>query len=175
MPYAKPSQRALPARLVLFLLVAGLVAVPATALAKTYYVDPVAGNDQWTSGLAQYPSFPWKTVKRALGVAQAGDVVLVKATGTIAEAIESRRDGTATAPITLRCMAAGACTVQPPAGANGVFVSHNYFVLDGFKIQNASIGVRYGAHDGGDGPLFGGIVQNNIVQGSTSNGVQCAN
>ncbi len=134
---------------------------PLPAVAKTFYVDPVAGDDAHRKRQAKDPATAVKTVKRALSFALAGDTVHVLVTGASVDladggAIESKRDGTATAPITIRCGTPGACAFQPPAGEHGFFISHNYHVVDGFKVVNPRAGFRFGAHDNGDGPLFGG-------------------
>jgi hypothetical protein len=157
-----------------------LAAMPGTALARTFYVNPVTGSNEMTESQAQSPATPVKTVKRALRWAGGGDTVLVVVPSppnpvALVEpaTIESKRDGAAGAPIVVRCETAGLCVWTPPAGTNGFFVSHNHHIIDGFKVVGGRTGIQVGEHDGG-GPLFGGIVQNNIVQGAASNGVQCA-
>jgi hypothetical protein len=157
-------------------------AAPAAAVARTFYVNPLTGSDAVFQGQAQQPTTPVKTVKRALRWAVAGDTVLVvvpSAPAAVALAdtatIESRIDGTAGAPITIKCQVAGLCQWAPPAGTNGFFVSHNHHVLDGFAVVGGNMGIRWGAHEGGDGPLFGGVIQNNSVEDPANNGIQCAN
>ncbi len=158
-----------------------LVASPGSAWARTFYVNPSTGINANTMGQAQNPATPWKTVKRALGVADAGDTILVMVptpgtpmvlTGVEPETIASKRDGAAGAPIAIRCQEAQLCVWTPPAGTNGFFVSHDHHVIDGFKVTGANKGIVFGAHDGG-GPLVGGVIQNNLVQGANSNGIDC--
>jgi len=155
-------------------LVLGLVAVPHAALARTFYVDRVKGNDANTASQAQSASTPWKTIKRALSTAVGGDTVLVKP-GTYMESVESKRDGTATALLTLRSFTAGAAIIQPPSGTNGFFISHSYHVIDGFGVTNAVNGIKAGPHDTTNGPVVGLLVQNNVVYGNSNNGIQFNN
>jgi parallel beta-helix repeat protein len=167
-----------------------LIGSTQTAWARTLYVNPISGLDSRTRQEAQDPGTPWKTVRKALEVAGGNpaivDTVVVQVPAPhnaddpvpLAEpegTIESKRDGAAGAPITIVCEVPRGCLLSPPAGTNGFFVSHNHHVIDGFKVVGANIGIRVGPHDGSAGPVFGGIVQNNLVQGASSNGVQCAN
>src|SRR5262245_37053994 len=87
----------------------GLLLAPQAVFARTFYVDTVSGSNLNTVAQAQNPATPWKTIKRALGVAIGGDTVIVKP-GTYMESVESKRDGTSGAPIVLRSSTAGAAT-----------------------------------------------------------------
>src|SRR5262245_7355504 len=116
---------------------------PAPAAASpTYYVDGVAGDDTRTALQAQNPATPWKTIKKAVstgglfgitksGVVLAGYTVLVQP-GTYMESVESKRDGLATDPVTIKAATRGAATILPPPATNGFFISHHYHVIDGF-------------------------------------------
>ena len=136
---------------------------PGAVVARTFYVNPVTGSDAVFQFAAQNPKTPVKTVKRALGWAVGGDTVLVVVPSppnpvALADAgtIESKVDAPAGTSIAIKCEVAGLCVWTPPAGANGFFVSHNNHVIDGFTVVGGNIGIRWGAHDGGDGTLFGG-------------------
>jgi parallel beta-helix repeat protein len=152
----------------------GLFFTPASASARTFYVDAAKGNDFFGATAAQNPNFPWRTIKRAMGVAVGGDTVLVKP-GTYGESVESKRDGTPTSLIVLRSTVVGGAVIQPPAGTNGFFISHNYHTLDGFKVTGAVTGMKLGAHDGGNGPVVGLLIQNNTISNNSSNGIQVTN
>ncbi|HJZ59828.1 MAG TPA: right-handed parallel beta-helix repeat-containing protein, partial [Gemmataceae bacterium] len=123
---------------------------------------------------SQNPSFPLKTIKKGISFAVGGDTVIVKP-GTYMEAVESKRDGTATSPIILQSSAVGGAVIVPPTGSNGFFVSHNYHTIDGFTVKQAVTGMKLGAHDGGNGPVVGLLIQNNTVRDSSSNGIQVTN
>src|SRR5262245_61092175 len=79
---------------------------PGIGWARTFYVDASNGNDLFGSLLSQNPSFPLKTIKKGISFAVGGDTVIVKP-GTYMEAVESKRDGTATSPIILQSSAVG--------------------------------------------------------------------
>jgi parallel beta-helix repeat protein len=160
--------------------------LPAVALAgPTYYVDGVSGDDLRTAAQASDPATPWKTIKKAVsaggligmtnkGVVLDGYTVVVQP-GLYLESVESKRDGLATAPVTIKAATPGTVTIRPPAGTNGFFVSHHYHVIDGFVVTGASVGIKLGPHDGGDGPVTGLVARNNQVSGNSNNGIQFAN
>lgn len=153
---------------------ATLLLFPAVAVAKTYYVDVVTGDDTRSSKTATSPSTPVKTIKVGLSFANPGDTVIVKP-GLYREAVESKRDGLFGASITLKSETAGGATIQPLVStSNGVFISHNYFTIDGFDITGGLKGIKAGDHDGG-GPIFGVVVKNNEVYGNSDIGVQFEN
>jgi parallel beta-helix repeat protein len=163
-----------------------LVLCHTAALASpTYYVDGTTGDDARTAAQAANPATPWQTIKKAVsaggligmtskGVVLDGYTVSV-APGMYVESVESKRDGLSTAPVTIKAATPGSVTVQPPAGTNSFFVSHHYHVIDGFVVSGGNIGIRLGAHDGGEGPVNGLIARNNKVYGNTSNGIQFMN
>lgn len=139
---------------------------------KTYYVGAEIGDDTRSELEARDPNTPWKTIKKGIGVVIAGDTLIVQA-GTYNESIESKRDGSEEAPITIQ--ANGTVLIQPPAGKPGFFVSHNHTIIDGFTVSGGTIGLRLGPHDGGDGPVAGIIVRNNTATGNSNNGIQFVN
>jgi len=147
-----------------------LALAPELAQARTFYVDAANGNDFFGTTAAQNPSFPWKTIKRAMGAAIGGDTIKVKP-GTYSESVESKRDATQTSPIILQSTLVGGAIIKPPAGTNGLFISHNYHTVDGFTVKLGLSGVKLGAHDGG-GSVVGLLIQNNIIFSNSSNGIQ---
>ncbi|MBI3248610.1 MAG: right-handed parallel beta-helix repeat-containing protein [Deltaproteobacteria bacterium] len=148
----------------------------ANHIAKTYYVDAAIGDDTRSELQARDPNTPWKTIKKGMGVVIAGDTLIVLA-GTYNESVESKRDGSEEALITIQ--ASGTVLIQPPpgtpAGTSGFFVSHNHIIIDGFTASGWTIGLRLGAHDGGDGPVAGIVVRNNTATGNSNNGIQFKN
>ena len=148
--------------------------------AQTYYVDcGVNGDDTRTPIQAKDPASPWKTITKGVFHAQAGSTVLVSS-GTCAERVESKRDGTKAARIVLRSMVPGGAIIQPPADTNGFptngfFISHNYHTIDGFGVKGAFQGVKLGPHEVADGPVVGLVVQNNRINGNTNNGIGVTN
>lgn len=159
---------------------------PVAALASpTYYVDGARGDDMRSAAQAMDPATPWKTIKKAvssgglIGMTSKGVVLdgyaVVVAPGLYVESVESKRDGLSTAPVTIRAAVAGAVTIQPPSGSNGLFISHSHHIIDGFVVTGGTVGIRLGAHDGGDGPVYGVIARNNTVYGNSNNGIQFLN
>jgi hypothetical protein len=127
----RPSGMASAAMLALLLLL-----LPARALAApTYHVDAATGDDARTASQAMDPGTPWKTIKKAvssgglIGMTNKGVVLdgytVVVAPGLYMESVESKRDGLSAAPVTIKAATAGTVTIQPPPGANGIFISHN--------------------------------------------------
>ncbi len=166
------------------LLAVALSPIPALA-SPTYYVDGTRGDDARTAAQAQDPATPWKTIKKAvssgglIGMTSKGVVLdgytVVVAPGLYLESVESKRDGLSSAPVTIKAGTPSTVTIQPPPGSNGVFVSHHHHVIDGLVITGGTIGLRLGAHDGGDGPVNGLVARNNTVYGNSNNGIQFMN
>lgn len=157
--------------------------LPATAMAgPTYYVDAANGDDAYSDLAAQNPATPWKTIKKAvdtgglLGVSRKGvpldGYTVVVQPGVYNESVESKRDGLPGNPVILRAASPGTVTIRPPAGRNGFFVSHHHHVVEGFIVTGATIGLKMGPHDGGDGPTAGLVARRNQVSGNTNNGIQ---
>lgn len=151
----------------------------------TYYVDGATGDDSHSAPQAQNPATPWKTIKKAMdtggliGVTKknaplAGYTVIVQP-GVYHESVESKRDGLLTEPVTIKAATPGTVTIQPPTGQNGFFISHHYHIVEGFIVTGATIGLKMGPHDGGDGPVSGLVARKNQVSGNSSSGVQFTN
>lgn len=164
----------------------GVLILPAHALAgPTYYVDGANGSDAYTATEATNPATPWKTIKKAvsvgglIGVTTKGvpldGYTVVIAPGLYVESVESKRDGLATAPVTITAATRGSVTIAPPSGSAGVFVSHHHHVIENLVVTGGSVGIKLGPHDGGDGPVSGLVARGNTVSGSASNGIQFAN
>jgi parallel beta-helix repeat protein len=184
-PDIRPRRRTLRVTLSVSLAVPLLLLSASAVASPTYYVDASNGNDVYTASQAQNPATPWKTIKRAVstgglfgmtskGVVLAGYTVVVQP-GIYMESVESKRDGLSSDPVTIRAATRGAVTILPPPATNGFFVSHHYHVIDGFIVTGGNIGIRLGAHDGGDGPVNGVVAQYNQVSGNSNNGIQFAN
>jgi hypothetical protein len=141
MPHARSAR--VPSRLaVVVALVAAALAVvsglsaPAYAQATTYFVDD-SGSDAnpGTSAAA-----PFATLQKALDLAKPGTTINLAA-GIYRQAVITKIDGTAAAPITIK----GPETGKNPAdrskavlyGTGGrVFsIDHSYYTLDGFTID----------------------------------------
>ena len=161
------------------------------ARAATIYVNGTTGNNANTCLQAQNPNTPKKTIGRGIlpqnpvegGIqcAEAGDTVMV-APGTYAEQVESKRDGIGPspalpqgAPIKIVSATPLAAVIQPPAGLNGFFISHNYHTIDGFTVRQGFKGMQLGPHDAGNGPIVGVLVQNNTITDNTNNGIKVNN
>jgi hypothetical protein len=95
--------------------------------------------------------------------------------GTYAESVESKVDGAASKAIVLRSAEPGLAVVNPPTGAPGFFVSHDFHTIDGFAVTGSSVnGIQVGPHDGG-GPVQGVVVMNSLVHGNGLAGVKFTN
>ena len=125
----------------LALVVAALVVVsglwaPARAAGAVYFVSPTGANTN--SGTSS--STPFKTLQKALDVAQPGTTINLAA-GTYREAVATKVAGTAAAPITIvgpeSGKAAGGRYQAVLYGLGGrVFsINHSYYTLDGFTID----------------------------------------
>jgi DNA-binding CsgD family transcriptional regulator len=151
----------------------------------TYYVDATNGDDARTDVQAQNPATPWRTIKQAMDIG--GPATLVKGRypssgytvivnpGFYPESVESKYDGLANDPVVVKAASPGSVTIQPPAGSNGFFISHHYHVVDGFIVTGATVGLKMGPHDHGDGPVEGLVVRYNQVHHNSNNGIQFSN
>jgi parallel beta-helix repeat protein len=146
----------------------------------TYYVDCINGNDAFTPTQAKNPGSPWKTVKAALAVADAGDTISVlgrtEAQPVVCNeaTIESKRDGTAADRITIQAVPPLSVIFDPPAG-NGIVITHSYHLLNGLIVTGAVNGIQLGPHDDGDGPVNGLVVNGSRIYGNSVTGVKFAN
>jgi hypothetical protein len=126
-----PSRLAAAVALVVAALaVASGLAAPAHAQGAAYWVDP-AGSDTNAGTSAA----PFKTLQKALDVAQAGATINLKP-GTYREAVITKRPGTAAAPITIKGTTANRTdAVLYGLGGRVFSIDHSYYTLDGFTID----------------------------------------
>ncbi len=103
-------------------------ALPVGAADGVYYVSP-SGNDI-NSGTSA--NAPFKTIQKAVDVAQPGSVINLAA-GVYLQDIQSRRSGTANAPITIKGPADA--VVKGGGSARVVLINHDYLTLDGFTLD----------------------------------------
>lgn len=149
--------------------------VPHAAQSATYNVNALTGDDTRPCFDSTNAATPRRTIKKGVECAFAGDTVSVSP-GTYAESVESKRDGTAAAPIVLRASDAGDAIVRPTAGGDeGFFVAHSYITVDGFKVKGGTTGMKIGPHDGGGGPVVGVLIENNVVSNNTVEGIKVTN
>src|SRR5262245_391286 len=140
-----------------------------STIAQTYYVRCTDGDDDHSATEARNPATPWRTIRKALETAIAGDTVVALG-GTPAapvvcnEAIESKRDGAPGRPIAIRAAASEAVTVRPPVG-NAIVVAHHYHTVSGLNVTGAAFGIQMGPHDNGDGVVSGLVVDDVRVFG----------
>ena len=81
------------------------------AKSTNYYFSSVSGNDSRSSGQAQNPSTPWKTISRLnsfFKYLKPGDAVLFKRDETFYGSIVITKSGTARSPITISAYGSGA-------------------------------------------------------------------
>jgi hypothetical protein len=107
-----------------------LRAAPSQALKRpaSLYVSP-SGSD---SNRGSTPDRPFQTIQHAIDLAQPGDTVNLAA-GVYLQDVVSKRDGTASAPITIK---GPADAVVKGGGNDRIFViNHDNLTLDGFTID----------------------------------------
>jgi parallel beta-helix repeat protein len=129
---------------------------------RTFYVGAATGNDAYDEVQAQNPTTPWKTTRRALLIANPGDVVILLP-GVYAETVASIRDGTANAPITIKALEGGYVTIQPPSGNPGVLIGHHYHVVEGLSVTGGTVGLQIGPYKKTDGPVEGVVARENHI------------
>ena len=109
-----------------------LVLVPQASRSRggqtTYYVSP-AGSDRNGGTRAEQP---FATIQKAIDLARPGDQVDLAA-GVYLQDVVSRRDGTASAPITVRGPAGA--VVKGAGGARIFEINHDYLTLEGFTLD----------------------------------------
>lgn len=113
---------------VLLMLLTFVVSAPVFAAGTNYYVSPSGSDSNSGTSLGS----PFQTIQKAVDLAQPGDTINL-ASGTYNQDILSRRNGTASAPITLT----GPSNAIIKGGGNGrVFeINHDYLTLDGFTMD----------------------------------------
>jgi hypothetical protein len=140
---------------------------------RRFYIDGTNGDDARTDLQAQNLATPWKTIKKGLQVAVAGETVSILP-GVYVVNVESLKDGTADAPITIRAKTPGTVTIQPPSGS-GFYLAHNYNVVDGVNIVGGVTGVQMGPYKNTNGTVTGLVVRNTLVSGTTGVGIKFTN
>ena len=141
MPYCRSDIFRLRPAIGLALVVAALVVVsglwtPARAAGAVYYVSPTGSNSN--SGTSS--SAPFKTLQKALDVAQPGTTINLLA-GTYREAVTTKVAGTAAAPIRITGPENGKAiggrykAVLYGVGGRVFSINHSYYTLDGFTID----------------------------------------
>ncbi|MBL0345492.1 right-handed parallel beta-helix repeat-containing protein [Candidatus Villigracilis affinis] len=104
------------------------------AVAKIYYVS-TSGNDAGTGA----SSSPFRTIQKCLNIVVAGDTCLVTA-GTYNESLTLKTSGTVSLPITVKCAAVGACTVNSGnAQTLGTSNHTHYYTFDGLRFISAVV------------------------------------
>ena len=100
----------------------------ASSATVQYYINPT-GNDAKDGHTI---SSPFRTIQKAVDLAQPGDVVNL-APGSYLQDVVSRRSGTPTAPITLTGPAGA--VVKGGGNARIIEINHDDITLDGFTID----------------------------------------
>lgn len=121
---------------------AACLSVP--ALGTTYYVSTKKGKDSYDGKSA---SKAFKTIAKAVSVAQPGDTVYV-APGTYAEDVITGRAGTISAPIRFVGdksgkafgVKKGAVTIKSKSQYIGILLQHSYVRFEGFRVTRALVG-----------------------------------
>jgi hypothetical protein len=138
---------------------------------RTFYIDGTSGNDTRSELAAQTETTPWKTIARGLQSAVAGETVAILP-GVYAVSVESKKDGEANAPITIRAETPGTVTIQPPGSKPGFYIGHNYTVIDGVDVVGGTVGMQMGPHKVAKGTVTGLTARNVLVSGATSVGIK---
>jgi parallel beta-helix repeat protein len=140
---------------------------------RTFYIDGATGDDARTELQAQSAATPWKTIARGLQSAVAGETVAILP-GVYAVSVESKKDGTADAAITIRAKTPGTVTIQPPSGS-GFYLAHNYNVIDGVNVVGGTTGIQMGPYKNTNGTVTGLVARNVLVMNANGAGIKFAN
>src|SRR5690349_20222783 len=111
----------------------------AHAAGTVYYVSPTGADTN--SGTSA--STPFKTIQKALNVAQPGTTINLGA-GTYTEAVVTKVAGTAAAPITIKGPETGKAAsgryqaVLYSPGGRAFSINHSYYTLDGVTMDGQS-------------------------------------
>ncbi|MGE0682237.1 MAG: right-handed parallel beta-helix repeat-containing protein [Candidatus Binatia bacterium] len=132
---------------------------------RTFYVSAAVGNDVYDDVQAQQPATPWKTTKRALSLANPGDVIVLLA-GVYSETVTSIRDGTAEAPITIKAEEPGSAIIQAASGNSGVLVGNHYHIIEGLVVVGGGVGLQVGPYKKTDAVVEGVIARGNHIYGN---------
>lgn len=151
------------AALIVFLGVA-LFTAASPALALEFYVDAATGDDAHSALEAQSPATPWATIAHALDTADtaAGRHTIHVQAGTYAETA-----GSAFPDVEIRAVG-GTVVMQPPGGSPGLDINHGDVLVEGFRIEGGTHGIRA---DGADGLVIRGCT----AVGVAFNGFHVAN
>jgi parallel beta-helix repeat protein len=128
---------------------------------RIFFVDAASGNDSASEVQAQNAAPPWKTIKRGLQAANAGDIVAILP-GLYAEAVASLRDGNAAAPITIKAVEPDSVTITPPSGS-GVYIGHHHHVVEGLAVTAAATGLQMGPYKTTGAEVLGLVARENHV------------
>lgn len=132
---------------------------------RTFYVSAAIGNDAYSDVQAQIPTTPWRTARRALSVANPGDVVVLRA-GVYTEPIASIRDGRADAPITLKAEEPGSVIIQSSSGNSGVVIGNHYHIIEGLVVVGGGVGLQVGPYKKTDAVVEGVVARGNRIYGN---------
>jgi parallel beta-helix repeat protein len=131
---------------------------------RTFYVNGTTGNDAYDELKAQNSSTPWKTIKRGLQSALAGETVAILP-GLYAVNVDSIRDGTVGAPITIKAVEPGTVTIQP-AGGSGLYIAHHYHTVEGLTVTGAGTALQLGPYKNTGAEVQGLVARENHVYGN---------
>lgn len=105
-----------------------LRSVIAAVATNVYYVSPSGSN----TNMGMSPESPFGTIQKALDLAQPGDTVKL-APGTYRQDVVSRRNGAASARITIT--GPSTAVIQGGGSARVFEINHDYLTLDGFSLD----------------------------------------
>ncbi len=141
-----------------------LLVCPSTALATTYYVDSVSGNDSY-AGKSQGNA--WQTIAKVVSASLSpGDTVLFKRGQTFSGDLEVSEDGASGAPITISAFGSGNPPVLSRATIRGDYYTVENLTIDNKKTANDAVRVR-----GGTNAIF----RNLEIKNGTKDGIDAAN
>jgi parallel beta-helix repeat protein len=141
---------------------------------RTFYIDDASGDDSRSELHAQNPATPWKTIKKGLQIAVPGETVSILP-GVYAVRVNSLKDGTADAPITIRAKIPGTVTIQAPATGPGFSIRHHFHVIDGVNVTGGTNAVKLGPHINNKGIVTGLVLRNALVSDANNTGVRFTN
>jgi Right handed beta helix region len=131
---------------------------------RTFYVNGTTGNDAYDELKAQNTSTPWKTIKRGLQSALAGETLAILP-GLYAVNVESVRDGSNGAPITIKAVEPWTVTIQP-AGGSALYIGHHYHTIEGLTVTGAGTGLQMGPYKKTGVEVVGLVARENHVYGN---------
>lgn len=128
---------------------------------RTYYVDPVSGNDGNSTTEAQSPGTPWQTIVHAISESIDGDTIHLQA-GTYAEQVSVNRND-----LTIEGVGApGSVIITPPGGQVGISIEDRPNIhIKNLVVQGGSQAVRA---ENAPGLRVFGVV----ATGQTTNGLR---